>query len=364
MTPFDAAESHLLFDARQRHAFIGWCHEQHVNELYLEMNGLPGCDRRGNASTAAALLTIFEELDAASIDIQMFVGDVLGSGCPSHAGCEILDCTRASLGFARQLRNRSITHLGPPRSKTDDGGVRNPPPRPFASWSIWNLPPGANARMVPASALKADDNFAREGAPLACQPNAEQPMLPVFHFIGNVSKNASGHIALEQINDVSGITYHEGLWHVWHQCCQDHWDHAISRDLRTWQRLPPPIQPLTTKTWDGSVTMLPASDGGPAILYDAQDGKLGSRGGRRGRAGSGDRPILGVARLADPDDKYLMTWRRDQHNPVKFAGAPLAFPGQVWIPDEGGRAILHCPALFSNHCIGRPDGMAARESAE
>jgi len=99
-----------------------------------------------------------------------------------------------------------------------------------------------------------------------------------------------------------------------------------------WQRLPPPIQPLTTKTWDGSITMLPAAEGGPLILYDAQDGRLGSSG--RSRAGSGDNPILGVARLADPGDKYLMTWWRDQNNPVNFTGAPTAFPGQVWWTSE------------------------------
>ena len=170
-------------------------------------------------------------------------------------------------------------------------------------------------------------------APAACQPNTEQPMLPIFHLIGNVSQQSPGaHIALEQINDVSGITYHQGLWHVWHQCCQDHWDHVISRDLAHWQRLPPPIQPLSTKTWDGSISMLPQSAGGPLILYDAQDGKRGGASGvsSGSRAGSGDKPILGMARLSDPEDKYLMTWRRDQSNPVKIAGAPLAFPGQIW----------------------------------
>ena len=41
--------------------------------------------------------------------------------------------------------------------------------------------------------------------------------------------------------------------------CQNHWDHVISKDLIHWQRLPPPIQPLTLKTWDGSISMLPAS---------------------------------------------------------------------------------------------------------
>ena len=68
-------------------------------------------------------------------------------------------------------------------------------------------------------------------SPLACQPNAEQPMLPIFHIIGNVTKNADNSIKLEPINDCSGITWYEGIWHVWHQCCQSHWDHIISKDL-------------------------------------------------------------------------------------------------------------------------------------
>eukprot|EP01051_Picozoa_sp_SAG22_P003140 SAG22_NODE_150_length_17426_cov_8.082588_5_plen_475_part_00 len=36
------------------------------------------------------------------------------------------------------------------RPTDDDVGARNPLLRPFASWSIWNLPLGASARMVPA----------------------------------------------------------------------------------------------------------------------------------------------------------------------------------------------------------------------
>jgi hypothetical protein len=112
------------------------------------------------------------------------------------------------------------------------------------------------------------------------------------------------------------------------QCCQNHWDHLISKDLAHWQRLPPPIQPVTLKTWDGSISILSAADGGPLILYDAQDGKTGSHG-TDPRMPS-DSPIVGVARLADPSDKYLMTWTRADNNPVNFTGTPIAFPGPVW----------------------------------
>jgi hypothetical protein len=162
--------------------------------------------------------------------------------------------------------------------------------------------------------------------PLACQPNAQQPMLPAFHIIGNVTQRADGGLDLEPINDASGVTFYEGIYHVWHQCCQNHWDHVISRDLIHWQRLPPPIQPVTLKTWDGSVSMIDAAFGGPLILYDAQDGKSGERLGA-----PDDSAILGVARLVDPaNDKYLQLWARAANNPVNFSGAPIAFPGQVW----------------------------------
>ena len=105
-----------------------------------------------------------------------------------------------------------------------------------------------------------------------------------------------------------------------------HRDHLISRDLIHWQRLPPPIQPLTTKTWDGSISMLPPEDGGPLIIYDAQDGKQLS-------SGLGDSPILGVARLSDPKDKYMLKWVRDSRNPVEFLPTKensTYFPSTVW----------------------------------
>jgi len=165
--------------------------------------------------------------------------------------------------------------------------------------------------------------------PLACQPNDKQPMLPIFHIIGNVTMDPSGNNVskLEPINDVSGVTYTaNGIYHVWHQCCQNHWDHVISRDLVHWQRLPPPIQPVTTKTWDGSISLLETADGGSLILYDAQDGHVA----HNDPTAPLDKPILGVARLADPNDKYLTKWVREPNNPVEFVGEPIAFPGQVW----------------------------------
>ena len=111
---------------------------------------------------------------------------------------------------------------------------------------------------------------------------------------------------------------------------QNHRDHAISKDLIHWQRPPPPIQPVPLRTFDGSIAMLSAEDGGPAILYDAQDGKEERHGPNGEVFAPEDKPILGVARLADPSDKYLMTWTRQANNPVEFTGKPAAFPGPIW----------------------------------
>lgn len=153
-------------------------------------------------------------------------------------------------------------------------------------------------------------------------------MVPIFHIIGNVTQLAGDALNLEPINDASGVSFYGGLYHVWHQCCQNHWDHLISKDLAHWQRLPPPIQPVTLKTWDGSISILSAEEGGPLILYDAQDGKMGSH--SADPRMPGDSPIVGVARLVDTSDKYLMTWARADNNPVNFSGTPIAFPGPVW----------------------------------
>ena len=62
--------------------------------------------------------------------------------------------------------------------------------------------------------------------PLTCQANDKFPMLPTFHIIGNVTQATDGAIKLEPINDCSGVTFYKGIYHVWHQCCQNHWDHV------------------------------------------------------------------------------------------------------------------------------------------
>jgi hypothetical protein len=112
-------------------------------------------------------------------------------------------------------------------------------------------------------------------------------------------------------------------------------DHVISKDLIHWQRLPPPIGASGNRTFDGSISILPQEDGGPVILYDAPD-KI-----PKNYSGCGE-CILSIARLSDPDDKYLQSFTRDEHggDPVLISGqnlttkgapnAPVDFPSTIW----------------------------------
>ena len=81
--------------------------------------------------------------------------------------------------------------------------------------------------------------------PLTCQPPAVQR--PIFHIVGNVTRNtSSGDFIYENINDANGVFRYKGVWHVFHQCCQNHWDHVVSTDLVHWKRLPSPAHPDST----------------------------------------------------------------------------------------------------------------------
>jgi hypothetical protein len=109
---------------------------------------------------------------------------------------------------------------------------------------------------------------------------------------------------------------------------------VISKDLIHWQRLPPPIQSSPgdhevwgatgERTFDGSISMLPAEDGVPVILYDAPD-KI-----PKGYPGCGE-CILSIARLNKTDDKYLQLFTRDEGggDPVNLIGQNMTKGAQL-----------------------------------
>ena len=69
--------------------------------------------------------------------------------------------------------------------------------------------------------------------PNTCQPRSKHPFMPIYHIIGNVTSGADGAVTkVEAINDVSSAFLYEGIYHVFHQCCQNHWDHVVSKGAR------------------------------------------------------------------------------------------------------------------------------------
>ena len=105
MAPGDSTHTggFLLFNMANRRAFLAWCTERNVTELYLDAAGLPGCDRAANATTKAALTSFVAQLDAQGVDVQLLNNLGLDSGCPSSTPCRFLECTRAVVAFAGQL---------------------------------------------------------------------------------------------------------------------------------------------------------------------------------------------------------------------------------------------------------------------
>eukprot|EP00937_MAST-01D_sp_MAST-1D-sp2_P001545 g1545.t1 len=185
------------------------------------------------------------------------------------------------------------------------------------------------------------------------------PGIPIFHIIGNITRDpASGNLTYEHINDANGLFQWLGVYHIFHQCCQKHWDHVVSTDLVHWKRLPPPVQPNRTDpaewydakgSFDGSAAILP--DLGPVILYDT----IGpfSPPTPAPVAGVAAAPPLrdnpgcqGLSWPVNPQDPELTHWRKDAHNPLDFGpdfkcgefakNTAGAFPGGIWRSNASG----------------------------
>lgn len=164
---------------------------------------------------------------------------------------------------------------------------------------------------------------AAAAVPDVCRPAGSA--YPAFHVIGNTK---GGDV--ENINDVSAIVEYKGLYHIFHQCDQNHWCHVTSPDLLHWTRLPPPIVPNASDpkqwydaqgSWDGSFSVI---EGVPTVLYDIVEGK------KPGTLG-GDPPTMAIARAADPSDPYLVEWTKDPSNPVDWNGTRgTSFASSIW----------------------------------
>jgi sucrose-6-phosphate hydrolase SacC (GH32 family) len=208
--------------------------------------------------------------------------------------------------------------------------------------------------------------FMAAAEPNTCQPRSRQPFMPIYHTIGNVTTDANGLVTnVESINDLSSVILYKGIYHVFHQCCQNHWDHVVSKDLIHWTRLPPPIVPNMNPTgvahpdwydahgsWDGSL-QIPNEWNGitePVVVMTAVPGtKPGStseeskrpeyvpRTHRNWTAGApqvGMAMQMAIVRATNASDPFLVSWTKDAANPINFntgqITSPYDTPGQIW----------------------------------
>jgi len=208
-------------------------------------------------------------------------------------------------------------------------------------------------RMLTAavSVLLSSSSSSSATTPNTCQPRAAHPFMPIYHIIGNVTSDpTTGKVtAVEDINDVSAIFLWKGLYHVYHQCCQNHWDHVVSKDLMHWTRLPPPIVPNQNPTgvphpdwydahgsWDGSLSVPHHWNGikAPIVMMTTVEGtKPGTREAKNLAAGMA--VGMAIVRPTDLDDPFLLSWTKDAANPIDFLNnsaitSPYDTPGQIW----------------------------------
>ncbi|RMB61773.1 glycoside hydrolase family 32 protein [Tessaracoccus antarcticus] len=123
---------------------------------------------------------------------------------------------------------------------------------------------------------------------------ATDPHRPEFHFV-----------TAGWLNDPNGLTFHEGLFHLFYQYNpyapvhhKIHWGHAVSSDLLEWEELPIALTPGTGPDEDGCWSgVLVHHDGVPTIMYS-------------GRKGGSELPCLA---FGTPD---LTQWRKHPDNPV------------------------------------------------
>jgi hypothetical protein len=53
---------------------------------------------------------------------------------------------------------------------------------------------------------------------------------PTYHFMNNVTKDASGALLLEPLNDANAIAEYKGVYHVMMQEGGGNWSHGVSND--------------------------------------------------------------------------------------------------------------------------------------
>ena len=135
-------------------------------------------------------------------------------------------------------------------------------------------------------------------------------------------------------HDMNAIFLWKKTWHVMHQG-NGNWRHLISSDLVRWTRVPDAL--AGRGSYDGALTIL--DNEGPVILFDCRGVAdcLPPNSPVPVGTGSGDPPIVGVARPADSTDPLLVGWTKDAANPItiKNSAAPYSGPSNMWRSASG-----------------------------
>jgi len=192
-------------------------------------------------------------------------------------------------------------------------------------------------------------------------------MQPTYHFMNNVTRNATGALYMEPLNDANAIAEYKGIYHVMMQEGGGNWSHGVSNDMVSWYLIEdaldsgpdfPHSRPGSDRNpCDGSLSFpdlgaAPYNGSAPVVVYDAACGvplaPPAAKGG--GQLGAGDDvDRLEVALPSDPSDPYLRKWTKTRPGPVKFEGGspPCAFPSRVW--KSTSAAVLTWNMLCVSH---------------
>lgn len=187
-----------------------------------------------------------------------------------------------------------------------------------------------------------------------CQSRAVNPFMPLFHIMGNFTDGDGMQPGV--INDISSIIQWKGVLHVFHQFGQCGWAHALSYDGAHFKNVRHPVVPDRNPKhgydscgcYDGSLTLAAGvNNGEPVILYSPSP-SVPPAGALAPAVASGDRPIMALARPADPGDPELRRWTKDPQNPVAFSGQAGSDLGQLWKNGERWNGMSNGRMYASN----------------
>ena len=172
-------------------------------------------------------------------------------------------------------------------------------------------------------------------------------------------------------HDVNALFAYGGLAHVMNQRQEEQteagmagFSHLVSPDWARWLRLP---NALPKGSYDGSVTVERSLTGDKAVvMFDCATADCLPTGSPPAGLGTGDSPIMGIARPANASDPMLVEWTLDPKNPIAVDKPGEACgPSQFWhhetndtymIMGEGGMNALFAtndPQLHSWRLVNK-----------